>query len=490
MRVAFGKADITPPGIKEKGEAARVPMAGYSRPHYARGVLDPMMVRAVLVEDTILGNAKKRFLLLSIDTLKIPLKFADYIKEKVQKYHDINPNQILVHATHTHAAPDLTGEYHWPGGIFSIMRGIMFGLNRNDRYMVFVTRRILEMVGRMAKELVPCKAAFTKTVVPEEVIINRRHPTRRSKSPLGIIAFKHAETGDLAGLVVNFTSHSTTLSNMNDKLSGDFPGRMMDHVEEMTGGRVKAAFLGGASGDINPITTCGTDYERLSVNAILGQKGTEEHMSRLGNFVAERALEVTRAIPEDKFHEKLEYKSWVRTIWVPLRDFTHYHNASPFKAALVKLQNRVVYGVKKYFLLPVVLAIAGDEDNKPNFPGLAMKRRGTRMNCYSKIMYLRFTLSSRGRKKSEEFSIVAVPGEPFEDIGNYLLSKSHTAPENTLIVQHANDWFAYFFDLNEYTDMGGMEPLEGTTPVAGYYIKREFAKFLEDIAAGLTAGYS
>jgi hypothetical protein len=253
---------------------------------------------------------------------------------------------------------------------------------------------------------------------------------------------------------------------------------------------VKAVFLGGASGDINPITTCGTDYEHLSVNTILGQKGTAKHMTRIGNFVGERSLEVARSIPDDQYFDKLEFKSWIRTIWVPLQDFTHYHNASPAKATLVKLQNRFIYGAKKYFLLPIVLAIAGNEENKPNFPGLAIKHRGMEMNCYSKIHYLKFTLSSTKGKKSTDFSIIGVPGEPFEDIGNYLISKSHTPPEKTLIVQHANDWFAYFFDLNEYTDMGGMEPLEGTTPVAGYYIKKEFAQFLEDIAAGLTAGNS
>jgi hypothetical protein len=490
MQVAFGKVDITPPEIREKGEAAHIPMAGYSRPHYARGVLDPMMVHAVLIEDTILGNIKKRFLFLSIDTLKIPLKFADYVKEKVQKYNGINPNQILVHATHSHAAPDLTGEYHWPGGIFSIMRGIMFGLNRNDKYLVFITSQIVKMVGRMLGSMIPCMVAYTKTVIPEALIINRRHPTRQSKSPLGIIAFKHAQSGELIGVMVNYTSHSTTLSSKNDKLSADFPGRLVDHIAELTNGRVSAVFLGGASGDINPITTCGTDYEHLSVNTILDQKGTVEHMSRIGNFVAERSLEVVRSISDDQYFDKIEYKSWIRTIWVPLKDFTHYHNASPAKAVLVKLQNRFIYTVKKYVLLQIVLALTGDEENKPNFPGLAIKHRGTNMNCYSKIHYLMFTLSSTKSKKSLDFSIIGTPGEPFEDIGNWLVSKSHTPPEKTLIVQHANDWFAYFFDLNEYTDMGGMEPLEGTTPVAGYYIKKEFASFLDDIAAGLTAGNS
>nr|MDO8084180.1 neutral/alkaline non-lysosomal ceramidase N-terminal domain-containing protein [Candidatus Sigynarchaeum springense] len=490
MKVAFGKIDITPPELQAgKGEAAKIAMAGYSRDHYARGILDPLMVHAVLVEDTTLGNIERRFLFISIDTLKIPMKLADYIKEKIQKRFWINPNQVIVHATHTHQAPDLTGEFHWPGNVPAVMRGIMFGLNRNDKYMVYITYRILKMVGAMVKDLVTCKVAYTKTTVTEDVIINRRHPTRRSKSPLGIIAFKHAKTNELLGFIVNFTCHSTTLGRKNDKVSGDYPGRIMDRIEKLTRGAVKAVFFGGAGGDINPIATCGTDFEHLTTNQILGQEGTAKDMHRIGDFLGDRALQVAREIPDDAYYDKFECENYIRIIWVPLRDFTHYHSARPGHSALVKLQNRVVYAVKKYFLLPVVLLIAGNEEKEPTFPGLAIKHRGLSMHCYSKIAYLKLHFTSSTSGKRLDLSIFAAPGEPFEDIGNFLITRSHTKPENTLIFQHANDWFAYFFDLNEYIDEGGMEPLEGTTPVAGYHIKKEYVQLLDDIKNGLTAGY-
>jgi hypothetical protein len=489
MKVAFGKIEVTPPAIA-RGEAAKIMMAGYGRNKYAQGVLDPLMARGVLIEDVILDNVKKRLLFVSIDTLLIPMKVADYIKEKIQKRYDIAPNQVIVHATHTHQAPDLTGEYYWPGYAPAIIRGIMFGLNRWDRYITWLAYRVLKMVGKMITEMTPCKIAYTKKIVEEDVIINRRHPTRRSKSPLGIIAFKHASTNDLLGFMVNFTMHSTTLGASNDKLSADYPGRLVTRVEELTGGKVKAVFFGGAGGDINPIATCGTDFEHLTNNQILGQNGKKEDMERIGNFLGDRALKVATEIPEEAYYDKFEYKSYVRTIWVPLRDFTHYHSATPLKSTMVKLQNRVFYAVKRYIMLPIVLAIAGNEEKEPNFPALAIKHIGRKMHCYSKIMYLRFHFSSSDSNNVLDMSIYATPGEPFEDIGRFLIEKSHTTPENTLIFNHANDWMAYFFDLNEYTDLGGMETtIEGTTPVAGYYIKKEYTQLLEDINAGLTIGH-
>ncbi|HME51433.1 MAG TPA: hypothetical protein VKM55_04400 [Candidatus Lokiarchaeia archaeon] len=492
MQVAFGKVDITPLAIRPEnnpGQTVKMLTSGYVRNLYARGVLDPLHVHGVLIEDTILGNVKKRLLFLSIDTMKIPLKCADYIKERIQKFYPINPNQILVHATHTHQAPDLTGEYHWPG-IPGFVRGIMFGINRNDKYIIWISNQILKLVGQLLHDLQPCKMAFTKTVVNEDVIINRRHPTRRSKSPLGIIAFKHADSGELLGFMVNFTGHPTTLGPSNDTLSADYPGRLVTHVEELTGGKVKAAFFGGAGGDINPIATCGTDFDHLKTNQILGQNGTKKEMWRMGNFLGERALEVAKSIPDDQYYDKLEYSSYVRTIWVPVKDFKKYHSDKQIQSTLVRFQNRFLYLVKRYFLMAVVLAITHDEDNKPNFPPFAIKQRGSKLNVYSKITYLIFHLSSSHDDDSLDFSIIGTPGEPFENIGAYLLQKSITAPETTLIFQHLNDWFGYFFDLSEYTEQGGMEPLESLTPVAGYYIKKEYTQFLKEIKLGLTAGHN
>ncbi len=482
MKGALGSIDISPRDIS-RGYA----MAGYSRKHVACGVLDPVQASGVLVEDIhpALG-IRKHLLIIAIDTLKLPMVFVDYIKEKIQETYHIPPNQVILHAVHTHQAPDLTGEFHYPGGIAASMRGIMFGLNRNDKYMVFVASRVVVLVGQLLSELRPCKMGFAKTIVQDDIIVNRRHPTRRSKSDLVVWSFKDANTREIFGMLVNFSCHPTTLTGKNDKLSADFPGQVLKHVTSLSRGKITPVFFNGPSGDINPITTCGTDFEHLNLNKIYSQHGTYDDTKAIGKVIATHALDLARSIPDSDYFEHVEYKSYVRTIWVPLKDFDRYHTAEPLKAAWVRLQNRVIYLVKKYFLLPIVLAIA--DGSEPNFPGLAIKHRGSKMNVYSKIQYIKVRFFNDSGTESY-YSIMALPGELFEDIGKVFKARSPTG-EHTLIIQNANDWFAYFFDLDEYIGQGGMEPLEGTTPVAGYYIKKEYLQFLEDIDAGLTGGHS
>ena len=116
MKVAFSKITITPKDMVGKA------MAGYSRPDPCLGILDDVYAHGVLIEDITLGNIKKRLLLISLDLLKIPLIVSDYIKEKIKdEFFSLGPGQILVHATHTHSAPDLTGEFHWPGSALNVI---------------------------------------------------------------------------------------------------------------------------------------------------------------------------------------------------------------------------------------------------------------------------------------------------------------------------------------------------------------------------------
>lgn len=483
MKASVGSIDITP------GDGVGYPMAGYSRPHASSGVLDPVQASGVLIEDEHprVPGVKRRLLLVAIDTLKLPLVFCDYVKENIQDATGIAPNQILLHAVHTHQAPDLTGEYHWPGGVVATIRGVMFGLNRNDRYMVLVARRIVALARQLVRDLRPCKMAWARTVVTDEIIVNRRHPTRRSTSDLVTWSFTDAVTGEVFGMLVNFSCHPTTLPASNDKLSADFPGQVLASISSMSGGRIAAAFFNGPSGDINPITTCGTDYEHLDVNKIYSQNGTYEHTTAMGRVIATRALELVRSLDASAYFDRFAFKSHVRTVAIPLRDFDRYPSATPAKATLVRLQNRAVFLVKKYFLLPIVLSIASGK--KPNFPGLAVKHRGFAMNCYSKLQHVEITLASKGGREAT-FSLMGLPGELFEDVGNRFKAASPAGPERTVIVQNANDWVSYFFDLDEYTQQGGLEPFEGTTPVAGYYVKKLYLAFLDEIQAGLAAGHA
>ena len=453
-------------------------MAGYSRPHYANGVLDDIFAHGILLEDVRLGNIKQRFLFLSLDVLKVPRMVGEYIKDEIKDRVDfaLGHGHILIHATHTHSAPDLTGEFFWPGGAQNVVKGIMFGANRCDRYVVWITERIVRLVRRMAKNLEQAEMGWESEKVQEDLIINRRHPGRRSKGTLGVLAFRRPVDKSLIGLLVTYQCHPTTLSWLNDKISADFPGRVVAQIEEKTEGKVKAAYFNGAAGDLNPITTCGPYYEAYEKypslrNNIYGQKGTYEHTKKMGNLLGDKALALGETIKEADFFPRFEFTSHLKTFWVPNED--HVYMSKTF------LANKFVYLLKKYLVLPV--AMCRDEEDEPNFPGLAIKKRGNKTNAYSLNHYIEFRAYSDEDGREKSLSIFGVPGELFEDIGKRFLEVSPAGEENTFIFQNANDWIAYLFPLTEYVSQGGYEPMASYGPLCGDYVEREMYLLLKKI---------
>ncbi|NVM28780.1 MAG: hypothetical protein HWN65_08050 [Candidatus Helarchaeota archaeon] len=457
MKIAFGKALITPDNY------VGMPLAGYTRKDVCRGKLDDIFVHGVLIEEGYLGNLVKRILLISTDLLKLSMLFNNYVKERIFEKYRISPGQILIHATHTHAAPDLTGEFTYPGGVLNTVRGILFG-KPADKYFIEIAGKIEKLVGELIENLVPCKMAWAKEKIEEDLIINRRHPTRRSKFDLGVISFKGLENGKLLGMIVNYAAHGTTLSNENLKLSADYIGRMVHRIEELTNNETKAVYFNGPSGDINPITTCGSDFDEMEkdYSHIYEQKGTYEDTIRLGYFLGERSIKLANSIKDSQYVNTLNVKVYQKIFSIPMKDINASFN---FQFLL----NKLLYWVKRYFLLPILLA-----KPKPNFPSISLKKKRNKINIYTMIQI--FEINT----KKGTFYITGVPGELFEDIGKKILDVTPTGKENQFIFQNTNDWVGYLFPLKEYT-RGGYEILPTFSPLGGEYIQKEALKFYEEI---------
>jgi len=463
MKVAFGKVNLTPKDYIGKA------MAGYTRTKPCLGKLDDIYAYGILIENKELHNNSNRLLLISTDLLKIPLSVSNYIKERIQQFMPINPEQILIHATHTHSSFDLTGEFYWQGGVLNVMKGVMFGANRNDKYLVWMTKEIVKMVNQLVKDLIPCKIAWTKKQIDENIIINRRHPTRRSKSDLGVIAFRNLKDNNLIGIIINFSCHPTTLSFLNNKLSADFPGRIVFKIQKLTKERVNAVFFNSYAGDLNPITTCGTDFENLNNNKTLiyDQLGTYKHTKEIGYFLGKQALKLAQSIPEENYFEKIEFVSIIKKFWIPMKDFKY------FSKTWVK--NKLLFLLKKCLLIPVMII----SSKNPNFSAFHIKYEGLKAKCNTIIQYLEIKASSD--LKSKTLGIITAPGELFEEIGKNLLKKSPIGKENTFIFQNSNDWISYLFPIKEYIEVGGYEPFPSFSPVSGVYIEKEILKLFEEI---------
>ena len=478
MKVAFDKVKITPAdGVIGK------PLAGYTPIPLCTGKLDDIYAHVAIIEGFVLDQVKKRLVLISLDFLKVPLLFTDYVKEKIQDEYKIHPDQVLIHAIHTHKSLDMGGEFVWPGGYPAVFRSIMFGAyHSDDKYKVWITRKIVQLIGNMLESLQPARMAWDMMEIEDDILINRRHPTRYSKSNLGLISFKDKATGEIIGIIVTFGMHPTTLANVRTKLSADYPGRLVHKVEELSDGKFSAVFFTAPCGDLNPVTTCGTDFEYLDSNRqpVYGQLGTYEDTKRLGYFLGEKAYKGALAIPDEKYFKNFGYKSFSKVFWVPMDD---YKKIRPKNWPWSKL----VHLIKRWFLLKVALTLADVEE--PNFPGFAIKHRGWDVKLYSFVHYIEISAWNGGDDNdTHKFSIVGIPGELFEDYAKEIVRESPTG-ENTFIIENANDWIGYLFPLKEYLE-GGYEPVPSFSPKGGEYVMDAYHELLEDIKLDITGGYS
>jgi hypothetical protein len=477
MKVAFGKITITPENY------IGMTLAGYTPIPECTGKLDDVFAHGVLIEAIEVGNVPRRLLLLSLDILGLTMAFSNYVKEQIQKHYAIAPGQILIHAVHTHKSPiDTAGIYEHKGGVLNVIKRIMCPDNKRDQILVWVTHRIILLVGHLLQNLTPSKMAWAQErIARSDVVINRRHPIRQTRPNVGVIAFRALKDDHLIGFLMHFACHGTTLSYKITEISADWMGRAVAYVEEHTGGGVETAYFNGPSGDLNPITTCGTDFEylqNLKKRTILyDQLGTYKSTNRIGHIVGAQALRLARGIPIEEFLPNLRFRAYTKIYWVPMDDYRYFNAKTWF-------QNKAYFLLKKYLALRVALT-----HEKLNFPSFAIKHRGFGINLYTMIQWLRITLSSADGAKSKELSILTAPGELFEDIGKSVRKKCPTYP-NVWISQNSHDWNGYLFSQRDYQEQAGYEPIISFSSVSGLKYQQEFEKLFDEVAAGVNSSYS
>ena len=460
MKVAFNKTVITPKDYIGK------PMAGYARKDLCLGKLDDIHAYGVLINIDENSN-KKHLLMISVDILKLPLSIVEYIKKRlILKFKQLKPYEIVLHATHTHSSFDLTGEFYYQGGTLGFMKGVMFADNKNDRFIVWMTNRIVRMVSKLFEDLELCTIAWKKESFNPDIVLNRRWPTRKVLPDLGIIAFQKLEDSKLIGIIINYSCHPTTLSHKNNKLSADFPGRVISKIDDVTSGSIKAVYFNGPSGDLNPITTSGTNLEEINLDKSLSydQVGTYKHTKKIGDIIGEEALKVAKSIPKEDYSTFTEVEIFIRGLLIPQKDAKY--------CSKVWFSNKVKWVLKKYFLFK----IAKFDKKSVNFPFFTVERKNFKNYGKTIVNFIKFTADN-----NNTFGILTIPGELFEDLGKNLISHTPTKMENTLIFQNTQDWIGYLFPLEMYIKEGGYEPFMCFSPLCGAYIENNAKKLLKEI---------
>jgi hypothetical protein len=321
----------------------------------------------------------------------------------------------------------------------------------------------------MFSNLQYCLISWTKERFNPNLVINRRHPSEKILPELGIVAFRSKDSRDIIGILINYACHPTSLSHLNNKLSADYPGRILFRIKELTQGKIKGIYFNGPSGNYNPITTCGTNYEVLerSKSLVYNQQGNYGHSKKIGYTLAEKALKLVDSIPIEEYLEICTISSHSRYFWIPLRDFRYYSKNW--------VANKIRFVLKKFFLLPLSKLI------KTNFTKFVMKYKKLNLVAESNVQVVQFKLSNPSRGESRNFDMILVPGELYGELGRDLLSKSPSGSNNSFIFQNINDWIGYLFPVKDYIEQGGWESFAGFSPVCGLYIINHLFKIFKKL---------
>jgi neutral ceramidase len=395
LQAGFARTDITP--------SLGTPLGGYPvEDRVAEMIRDPLHANALVLECNGLKVA-----LVSLDWIIIEQAEVEIIRQSIKAETSIQPENITVFAIQTHSAPRTLSAFGWGDKV--------------EEYVEDAIPQIVAAVVEADARTEPVTVGIATTY--SDVGINRRqiredHTVGLGVNPWGpydpvmtVLRFEGCQ-GPVATLV-HYGAHPTVLSGKSRVVSRDWPGIMVERMEELISAPV--LFINGAVGDVAPRT-----------NNLAAVGDGEAALLEVGTRAATDALRAYRAIKEFR---GMELDVLTRKIFFPYRPLPDLEIAQ--QAVLTAEANKDRWGqpMCDYRHWQAVVEAHSDE-----------RQTGT---------HFLQTITRLG-----PVALVPFPGEPFSEI---CLRLRHASPfEHTLCASTTNGSFGYFV-TRESLHRGGYE---------------------------------
>ncbi|MGI6544790.1 MAG: neutral/alkaline non-lysosomal ceramidase N-terminal domain-containing protein, partial [Limnochordia bacterium] len=233
-QAGFAKVDITPPlGTWLMGFGGRT--------HGATGMYDPLYATAL-----VLSTGSERIAIVSCDLLALSDEHVQEIRRIVNAAIGLQPQNIMVHTTHTHSGP-LVGK----------LRG--FG-EPDAAYESVLLRQIASAIILASQRMVPVNITFgtgraavgvNRRVRSDSGISIGENPQGAYDDRVASLGFWRADGSGLLGVVLWAVVHPVMLGPFNYWISRDIPGKAVDRLETLYPGSI-CLYLTGPTGNINP----------------------------------------------------------------------------------------------------------------------------------------------------------------------------------------------------------------------------------------------
>lgn len=216
LKVGAAKIDVTPP--KDQ------------LPKTSRGILDPVYVRAIVID-----NGRTRAALVTADSVVLPSDVWARLNARAERELGIPATQFLLTATHTHSA-FLRGQPFEDSVLDALRQAVRTARPARMAYgtglsYINVNRNIVDPVTHRWGEGPNYDGPSDKTVA--------------------VLRFETLN-GEPIAVYYNYAVHGVITGTL-DLVSGDIPGAASAYIEESLGKGAVAVWSTGASGDQNPI---------------------------------------------------------------------------------------------------------------------------------------------------------------------------------------------------------------------------------------------
>lgn len=288
LKAGTNKVCISPP--------LGVPLAGFAARHEAaNGIHDDLFARALVLE-----TPEAAVVFVSVDLLALPGEFIGQVREAIHAATRLDPDSIMIAATHTHAGPVTITTFFNPDE------------SADSHYMNSLANAIVEAVKRAWSDRAPARVGVGAGQVAG-VGVNRRSSNQKPvDEQIGIIKVEDTD-GHTRAVLINYACHPTVLGPDNLKVTGDFPAFAVKEIEQTLGDGGFAMFVNGTQGNIS----MGHSSE-LSAIGIITPGRTFARAAELGHLLA-RATQTT--LPEIEVDEHPSLKAVTVPVALPLKPY-------------------------------------------------------------------------------------------------------------------------------------------------------------------------
>jgi len=258
MRIGAARVDITPP--------LPVDVLGFVRRDVApRSVADPLLATGIVVDD---GDTT--IAIITADLANLAPGFADQVRARVADAISVDPANVLLNSSHTHAAP-------WPGAALKLGGETDGWTERELGYWASIADAFASVAVQAAESAREARISGAVGHAPG-LAVNRRERTADGRTILGWNPDGFVDDsvptlriddldGEPIATLVGFGCHPVVVGPDVHAVGSDFVGPLRRRLESLRGG--VAVFLQGAAGNVLPQEAF---FDRSGPEVVMGDR--------------------------------------------------------------------------------------------------------------------------------------------------------------------------------------------------------------------------